>query len=477
MNLEAVLSAVNQITAPQTPGATAVQQNGDNSGNGNFNQVLTAMLQQAANETLNGSAAETTPNNQQVSWLSMLANIFGQNADSGMLSLDPTGEATLPSSNAAVSLTEVMAALQRMATQENLTDLANTTVNNITPEQLETLLKEQDPNTTLDADTINALLAVIGAPATDTPLPTTLSQLLQQLQAITGAEQASPQAGQSLPTADTQAPQTVPTTNPASTPSTTAAFQSAPSATTTASPDSTPSPAPAAATTTPTYSAPSTTTTPANPETASPSATSTQSAAANLSQSETTNPQAQPATTVPLPDSAISAPSTSTSTAPTTFAVPESPPTTTTTSAMPDIPALHQIVKSIELINHNDKNSVRLQLHPESLGQILVHLEHSNGNVTVRMLAETVQAHNLVQDHLPQLKQAFAAQGLQSDNLSVAVGSDASAFDSADNPAQQGFQSAPQQNFTTTLNPGEHQSSVSSTTRSGSSLHTVDYQV
>jgi len=110
--------------------------------------------------------------------------------------------------------------------------------------------------------------------------------------------------------------------------------------------------------------------------------------------------------------------------------------------ALPNVPALRQIVNSVSLLNGNGQTAVRLQLHPESLGQVLVQLHVNNGNVTVQMLAESAKAQTLIQNHLPQLKSAFAAQGLGNGSFDVAVGSDASAFNA---PHQQtfGWQNAP----------------------------------
>ncbi len=480
MNLEAVLSAVSQTTAPQTPGATASQQSTD--GNGNFNQILTTMVQHANQSQTETPLNGITVQSDQVDWLNMLMNIFGQETDTGMLTLDPTGEASLPSTDAGVSLTEVMAALQTMTTQENLLDLTSAAATNITAEQLETLLNEKNQDTDLDIDTINALLAIIGAPAADTSTPVSLPQLLQQLQAVTNVEQASPQVGPSLPDVNmTTAPSSntaIPTAaTDTSTPATitnteqTTNFQNVQSQNNLSS-KITNTPPPTTAETAPqSYTTTSSVTTPTN--TNGNSANLSQPVSPNLSQPETTNTPTNP---THLSDTAISQPATS-PTAP-AFIVPESTSAAPPATTLPDIPALHQIVKSIELISHNDKQAVRLQLYPESLGQILVHLDTtSDGTVTVRMLAETMQAQNLVQDHLPQLKQALASQGLQADTLSVAVGSDASAFDAPDNPARRGFQGTPQRNFAPNLNRGEHPSSVSSISRSGSSLHTVDYQV
>lgn len=108
-------------------------------------------------------------------------------------------------------------------------------------------------------------------------------------------------------------------------------------------------------------------------------------------------------------------------------------------AGLPDIPALHQIVESVKLIHQQGDTEVRLQLRPESLGQVLVQLHVSDSGVSVRMMAETAQGQTLIQQHLPQLKAAFAAQGLHINSANVDVGSNASAFDTPARQPQNGY--------------------------------------
>jgi len=143
---------------------------------------------------------------------------------------------------------------------------------------------------------------------------------------------------------------------------------------------------------------------------------------------------------------------------------------------LPDIPALHQIVEKISLMNREGSTEVRLHLQPESLGRVLIQLHLTNGDVSVRMLAETVQSQSLIQDHLPQLKSALMAQGLQLNNLAVAIGSDASAFDMhgrqpngwSRGPSYQGHLSSSETDQPIAAQPP---------TRPWGSRHAVDYQI
>jgi flagellar hook-length control protein FliK len=94
-------------------------------------------------------------------------------------------------------------------------------------------------------------------------------------------------------------------------------------------------------------------------------------------------------------------------------------------------PPLQQIVQGVSMLVRKGETQVRLQLHPESLGQVLVQLTWSKGTMSVHLMADTAAAHSAIQDHLTDLRTALANQGLQVDGLSVSVGSDPSAFNAS----------------------------------------------
>ena len=98
---------------------------------------------------------------------------------------------------------------------------------------------------------------------------------------------------------------------------------------------------------------------------------------------------------------------------------------------LPSVPALQQIVQGVGMLVRKGETQIRLQLYPESLGQVLVQVTMGGGDISVHMLADTAAARAVIQDHLADLRTAFATQGLQLDGLSVSVGSDASAFNAS----------------------------------------------
>jgi hypothetical protein len=98
---------------------------------------------------------------------------------------------------------------------------------------------------------------------------------------------------------------------------------------------------------------------------------------------------------------------------------------------LPSVPALQQIVQGVGMLVGKGETQIRLQLYPESLGQVLVQVTMGRGDISIHMLADTAAARAVIQDHLADLRTAFASQGLQVDGLSVAVGSDPSAFNAS----------------------------------------------
>ncbi|MCB0209415.1 MAG: flagellar hook-length control protein FliK [Anaerolineae bacterium] len=147
------------------------------------------------------------------------------------------------------------------------------------------------------------------------------------------------------------------------------------------------------------------------------------------------------------------------------------------TVRLPDIPALHQITDSIGILTQPGQTEVRLHLQPETLGHLLVQLHIADGNVAVRMFAETPQAQALIQEHLNQLKLAFANQGLQIDGLSVTVGQNNSAFDMLGQRSNNGSNGTNSHQPYFSFDEIEETSESRRTTNMWGILRVVDYQV
>jgi flagellar hook-length control protein FliK len=142
-----------------------------------------------------------------------------------------------------------------------------------------------------------------------------------------------------------------------------------------------------------------------------------------------------------------------------------------------EVPAIQQIVKAVQLISEQGESEVRLRLQPPELGHLLIQLKVGNGDVSVRMLAETVQAQHVLREHLAELKSAFADQGFQVNDLDVALGADMSAFD-APQRGLDAWENDQSQNQSNTPVAGEvnEPSSAPVRSRSPDGSWTVDYR-
>ncbi len=447
MNIAALMGAASVM--PEQGNATAKV---DASPTGEFKNILQSLV-------TGGATTQTAPSTQQAAttapnWLGLLLKLF-DNDPLASQTPDPTGEA-LPTDSAetAVSLTELMTALQPLVGQSNVA-LNATALTAALPETAQTTTNE----TALETDAaMLAQLAQLIAPTTPNfvtvPVasvegavtPNAAAVILAQAQpnvddmqlpvdpnqAQTNRNGAAPQPATpaifSLSTDQTAAPaQPVTETTAASTqvaqnqlPQLNRNFAAvAPKIS---------APAPAITTELPAQPAPETATT-ATPSTqtqplftpAAISAATPEQTPAVKGQPE----QAKPATAQPAPAATLLNNVTTDSAS----AVATAKETASGANGLANAPAVQQIVESVKLLSQRGNTEMRLQLRPESLGQVLVQVRVADGNVTVRMLAETSQAQSLLQEHLPQLKSAFANQGVQVNTVNIDMGNNASAFD------------------------------------------------
>ena len=83
---------------------------------------------------------------------------------------------------------------------------------------------------------------------------------------------------------------------------------------------------------------------------------------------------------------------------------------------------VEQILRGVELNVKGENGEIRLQLKPESLGEVEVRIATNNGIVSAEFIAESQRVKSLIEAGLPQLKQQLMDQGLNIQGLSVQVG-------------------------------------------------------
>lgn len=83
---------------------------------------------------------------------------------------------------------------------------------------------------------------------------------------------------------------------------------------------------------------------------------------------------------------------------------------------------VRQVVDEIRLNLSKDVTSMTLQLNPEQLGKVQIHVTTKNGVMQAQIIAETEAARNAVESGLSLLKEAFDNRDLKVDAIEVMVG-------------------------------------------------------
>lgn len=413
MNISPVSIPSNQpvLSDGQSTNLPAVENSIDG-----FNEMLQALSSVAPVN----SAAVLPIANKSTTWPMAWLEILGQNPNTSGPALDLLEEApnlANQSDESAISLTEIMTALQPIVTESQLaapTPLTHDLANDATGKQANTIDETNLALLTL-MSSFNPLQPVTTTPALPTPDTTTevtTNQTVQSVPAWTPVINGD-LPGQTQPTPAQPAAQATVIAELKSTEAATAPVQ----ATTPATPSKFNQ----------TFAQELDQQLVSNPATSEMNQKA--GAAAQTSTEPVLKPKVQAAEAVPNP---ILAAQTSNPALQEVNSVQRSAfnvQSAETNIQLSNIPALHQIIDRLSLMTHHGQTEVRLHLHPESLGQLAIQLHIVDGDIAVRMVAETAQAQKLIQEHLPQLKAAFTAQGLQLNDMAVAVGGGASSFD------------------------------------------------
>lgn len=453
MNISPISVTPNQSVMPDGQSTNTVT---TENGSADFNQILQAL---SPNVTTNSATAMPITTNKGITWPMAWLEILGQNPNPSGPALDLVEEApnlANQSGESAISLTEIMTALQPMVTSSQLavtTPLADDQSNN----------DAKKPSSAMDEANL-ALLTLMSGFSPLQPVTSSSEMSLPSVATTAIANQVTQSTPNWILSLNGGLPGNEQTT--LAKPEVIADLKS-----------------------TKAVVAPIETTTVA--ESAKMNSTFAQA----LSEQLTTTPVSfginHPAETTPnniveptlkpkvQPAEATPSPVISTDTLNIQNSTFKGQPVIVETKAqLPETPALHQIIDHISLMTQHGQTEVQLHLHPESLGQLSIQLHIIDGDIGVRMVAETAQAQKLIQDHLPQLKAAFTAQGLQLNDMAVAVGSGASSFDmSGHRPNNNWFQQPAHSSAYPTLTDKPEPATVRSVLPTRSNGYAVDYQV
>ncbi len=91
-------------------------------------------------------------------------------------------------------------------------------------------------------------------------------------------------------------------------------------------------------------------------------------------------------------------------------------------AATPEAVVLPQVVRGLESLAHSGGSAMHVQLHPEALGRIDLHLTATADGMRVTLTADMAATGNLLQQNLSDLRHSLAESGLNVATLSVNVG-------------------------------------------------------
>jgi flagellar hook-length control protein FliK len=96
---------------------------------------------------------------------------------------------------------------------------------------------------------------------------------------------------------------------------------------------------------------------------------------------------------------------------------------------------LGSLVRTTAFLLKNGRQEARMALQPESLGHLKIRILTENQQVTVKVMAETVVAKELLENNLHQLKADFQNQGLEISKFDVSLSQDSDRNGTGQNPS------------------------------------------
>ena len=98
---------------------------------------------------------------------------------------------------------------------------------------------------------------------------------------------------------------------------------------------------------------------------------------------------------------------------------------------------LNQIVNKVEVLVQNNKSEFKMQLSPESLGNLLIKISVEKGIMTAKVFTENYQIKELLESNLNQLRINLGEKGINVSSLEVSVGQQQESFQFTQSQLQQ----------------------------------------
>lgn len=107
---------------------------------------------------------------------------------------------------------------------------------------------------------------------------------------------------------------------------------------------------------------------------------------------------------------------------------------------VPEGAAMDQMITHLSMNKRLDTGTINLKLHPQELGELRMEIKVEQDNIKAHIIAQTPQAQEMIDRHLPRLREALEQQGMNLAQVEVTVAAN-------DNTDGQRFQDSLNQNL------------------------------
>ena len=88
---------------------------------------------------------------------------------------------------------------------------------------------------------------------------------------------------------------------------------------------------------------------------------------------------------------------------------------------VPDTTVMDQMIAQFSTNKRLETGSVNLKLHPQELGELRMEIKVENDNVKAHIITQSPHAQEMIDRHMPKLREAMAQQGLHLDQVEITV--------------------------------------------------------
>ena len=92
--------------------------------------------------------------------------------------------------------------------------------------------------------------------------------------------------------------------------------------------------------------------------------------------------------------------------------------------SVPDGTVMDQVITHFSVDRKLDTSAINLKLYPQELGELRMEIKVEQDNIKAHIIVQTPQAQEMLDRHMPRLREALAHQGLQLQQIEVTVTSD-----------------------------------------------------